>query len=89
MRSSRSPSSQIESIRMSRSYWIKLLLAATALIFAALMAVELLKGHGLEAATSFSLVWSFISGAIFTGARYYHWRRGQQCAICGDPPVPK
>ena len=74
---------------MSLSYWIKLFLAATALVFAVLMAVELLKGHGLEAAISFSLLWSFLSAAIFTGTRYYRWRRGQQCAICGDPPLPK
>ena len=71
---------------MGRAFWIKRFLAVTALVFAALMIVELLKGHGLESALAFSALWSLITGAVFTGARIYQSRRGRHCAICRDTP---
>jgi hypothetical protein len=70
-------------------FWIKRFFVATAAIFAALTAVELLKGHAPEAALTFALTWSVISGAIFTGARIYQSRRGRHCAMCRDTPEPK
>jgi hypothetical protein len=71
---------------MGRTFWIKRFAAATALIFGALMLVELLKGHPPAAALTFSATWSVISGVVFTGARIYQSRRGRHCAICRDTP---
>ena len=74
---------------MGRSYWIKRFVVVTALGFAVLMVVELLKGHGYEASLTFSAVWSLIASAAFTAARIYHSRKGRYCAICRDTPEPK
>ena len=74
---------------MNPVFWIKRFFAATVLVFVALLVVELLKGHGLEAALTFSLVWSFITSAIYTGARIYRSRKGQSCAVCRDAQEPK
>jgi len=71
---------------MSPSLWVKRFVVVTALVFAVLMVAELLKGHDLEAAITFSALWSVIASAIFTGARIYRVRKGQYCAICGDAP---
>jgi hypothetical protein len=71
---------------MGRAFWIKRFLAATALVFAILMIVELLKGHALEPALAFSALWSLITSAVFTGARIYQSRKGRHCAICRDTP---
>jgi hypothetical protein len=74
---------------MGRSFWIKRFVVVTALVFSVLMVAELAKGHGFEAALWFSAVWSLIAGAVFTGARIYHSRKGRYCAICRDTPAPR
>ena len=74
---------------MGRAFWIKRFLVVAATVFVALMAIEMLKGHGLEVALAFSLTWSVITSAVFTGIRIYRSRKGQQCAICGDTPEAK
>ena len=78
---------------MTPGFWVKRFIVVTAIVFAVLMVVELLKGHEAQAAVIFSAVWSVIAAAIFTGARIYHSRRGRHCAICGDtaesPAIPK
>jgi len=74
---------------MGSAFWIKRFFAATLLVFVLLMAVELLKGHSVEGALMFSVIWSLITSAVFTGARIYRRRKGQYCAICRDAPEPK
>ena len=74
---------------MGSAFWIKRFFAATLPVFVLLMAVELLKGHSVEGALMFSVIWSLIASAVFTGARIYRWRKGQYCAICRDAPEPK
>jgi hypothetical protein len=74
---------------MGRAYWIKKFFRVTLLVFAVLMAVELLKGHDIASALTFSAIWGLITSAVYTGASIYRWRKQQACAICGDTPEPK
>lgn len=74
---------------MGGAFWIKRFLLVWLVAFAVLLAVELLKGHGIEAALIFSASWSFAAAAIFTATRVYQSRRGRQCALCNDIPAPK
>ncbi len=74
---------------MGRTFWIKRFLTVWLLAFAVLLAVELLKGHGTQAALAFSAAWSLLAASIFTAARLYQSRRGRHCAVCNDIPPPK
>jgi len=72
---------------ISRAFWIKRFLALTALVFAVLMLVELLKGHDLETALTFSAVWSPVASGTFTAARIYQSRNPHRSRRGVTPPV--
>ena len=74
---------------MGLAFWIKRFLTVWLLAFAVLLAVELLKGHGMQAALAFSAAWSLLAASIFTAARIYQARRGRHCALCNDIPAAK
>lgn len=56
------------------------------MVFAVLLAVELLKGHELLAGVQFGLIWSAIATAAFLGTRIFYVRRGKNCPLCNDLP---
>jgi|WetSurMetagenome_2_1015567.scaffolds.fasta_scaffold858508_2 hypothetical protein len=72
---------------MQGFFWVKRFATVFAGAFATLLVVELVKGHPVEAALEFAATWGAIAGAVFAASAYYRWRKGQACALCGDPPV--
>ena len=68
------------------AFWITRLLIVTALVFAILLAVEVLKGGTLQVGWPGALLWAGISASVFTGSRYYQARKGLACALCRDLP---
>lgn len=72
---------------MNTGFWIRRFLAALVAAFVIITGAHLLRGRAMEDAIVQGLVWSVISAAIFVAANYYRWRRGQRCAVCGDPPA--
>lgn len=71
---------------MRISFWFKRALLVFAIVFALLVAVELLKGHGLEAGLQFALIWSAIATAVFISTRIFYVSRGKNCPMCNDLP---
>ena len=67
-------------------FWLKRTLLVFTITFILLVAVELLKGHGLEAGLQFALVWSAIATAVFIGTRIFYVSRGKNCPLCNDLP---
>jgi hypothetical protein len=76
-------------LHVGTRFWIKRFLVTAGAAFALLMAVELLKGHDVVAAVTFSAIWSVLAAGIFVAARLYHSRRGRACALCNDTPQPR
>ena len=71
---------------MRIAFWIKRSVLVFAIVFVSLVAVELLKGHGLEAGAQFALLWSAIATATFIGTRIFYVSRGKNCPLCNDLP---
>ena len=71
---------------MRIAFWIKRTSLVFSVVFVVLLAVELLKGHGLEAGAQFALLWSAISTATFIGTRIFYVIRGKNCPLCNDLP---
>jgi len=70
-------------------FWLRRGLSVFSLMFAFLVAVELLKGHQLLAGIQFGLIWSAIATAVFLGTRIFYVSRGRNCPLCNDlPEVP-
>jgi len=67
-------------------FWIKRGLTVYFLMFAFLVAVELLKGHGLIDAAQFGLVWSAIATVVSLGTRIFYVSQGKNCPLCNDLP---
>jgi ABC-type uncharacterized transport system permease subunit len=74
---------------MNAGFWMGRFLVALAAAFVIITGAQLLRGHTTEDAVTHGLVWSVITAVIFVGVNYYKWRRGQRCAVCGDPPASK
>jgi len=73
---------------MNTGFWIRRFLTVLVAAFVIITGAQLLRGRTTEDAIVQGLVWSVISAAIFVAVNYYKWRRGQRCAVCGDPPEP-
>ncbi|WP_342117577.1 hypothetical protein [Pseudoduganella sp. OTU4001] len=71
---------------MGTAFWIKRFLVVLVGAFVVIGAAQLLKGHEPEYAAREAAIWSIITAAVFTGARFRQARRGQNCAICKDTP---
>lgn len=71
---------------MGARFWIKRFCVMYAGIFAALLLVERLKGHGWRAALAFSGLWALISAGIFIGTRLHYASKGVACPLCKDTP---
>ena len=71
---------------MRIGFWVKRTSLVFSVVFVVLVAVELLKGHGLEAGLLFALLWSVISTAVFIGTRIFYVSRGKNCPMCNDLP---
>ncbi len=71
---------------MRIGFWVKRSLLVFSAVFVVLVAVELLKGHGLEAGAQFALIWSAIATAVFIGTRIFYVSRGKNCPMCNDLP---
>ena len=71
---------------MRIGFWIRRSLLVFSVVFVVLVAVELLKGHGLEAGAQFALLWSAIATATFIGTRIFYVSRGKNCPLCNDLP---
>ena len=67
-------------------FWTRRGLSVFSLVFALLLAVELLKGHELPAGVRFGLIWSAIATAVFLGTRIFYVSRGKNCPLCNDLP---
>ncbi|WP_438865277.1 hypothetical protein [Neptunicella sp.] len=74
---------------MAMAFWLKRTLRVFLSVFILLFMVELLKGHRLEDAIEFSLIWSGISTVIFTATRLFYSRKGINCALCDETPASK
>ena len=68
------------------AFWIKRFLMVSALVFAILLAAEVVKGGTLQGGWPSALFWASTSAAVFTGSRYYQARKGLACALCRDLP---
>jgi hypothetical protein len=68
-------------------FWIKRFIVALVLAFTVICAAHLLRGRDLRQSVTEAAIWGVISATVFTIANHYRVRRGQQCALCGDPPV--
>ncbi len=71
---------------MGTRFWINRFLVVLAGAFAVICLAQLLKGHDLAYAATQGATWGAISATVFTVARFFQARRGQQCAICKDTP---
>lgn len=78
-----------ESATLNTGFWLRRFVVALAAAFVVITAAQLLRGRPTEDAVTHGLVWSVITAAIYVGANYYRWRRGQRCIVCGDPPEPR
>ncbi len=59
------------------------------MVFAILMVVELLKGHELQMAIGFSVIWGLITSAIYIGISIYKSRKLSCHSIDADEPDSK
>lgn len=71
---------------MGTAFWIRRFCQVLGGAFVVIAGSHLLRGRGLHYALSEGAVWAIVSACVFTGARLYHSRRGQTCAICRDTP---
>lgn len=71
---------------MGALFWLRRFLTVWLSAFVIIGGVQLLKGHLLTYAATQGAIWASISATIFTVARFFQARRGQQCALCNDTP---
>ena len=71
---------------MGAAFWIKRFFTVLVGVFIVIAAAQLLKGHTVNYSAAHGAIWSFVSAAVFTAARYWQSRQGQHCAICKDTP---
>ncbi len=64
---------------MPARFWAKRFALAFVLATALLFLVEQFKGHALEQALQFALLWGTGSAALFTGIGYWRFRRNPAC----------
>jgi len=67
-------------------FWIGRFAIAMGVAFVVIAGAQMLKGNSLEYAVVQGLLWSIVAAAVFTMTGVYRWRRGERCAVCGDPP---
>jgi heme A synthase len=74
---------------VSAAFWIRRFLAVFVIAFAIIGAAQLMKGHDAIYSMMHPGLWGLASALVFTIARYFQSRSGQQCAICKDTPETK
>lgn len=74
---------------MGTAFWIRRFFTVFAVAFAIIGAVQLLKGRGAVYSITHAALWGLASSLVFTVARYFQSRAGQQCTICKDTPEMK
>jgi hypothetical protein len=74
---------------MRIGFWLKRGFYVFVIVMAILFCVELIKGHTIEQAIYFSLVWAGISAVIFILTRIYYVNKGINCQVCNDLPTEK
>ncbi len=72
--------------KMGAATWVRRFAYVFAVAFAVIVASHLVRDRVLVYAVGQGLLWSGIAATVFTVVRYYHWRRGRECALCGDLP---
>ena len=70
---------------MRAAFWIRRVLPVFAFGFLIIAGAAALKGHPRREAASHGFLWSAISTGIFASTGVYKSRKGQRCALCGDP----
>ncbi|HNV84477.1 MAG TPA: hypothetical protein PLF92_12165 [Arenimonas sp.] len=71
---------------MGSAFWVRRFLLVFGIVFAAIVAAHLLRGHELVYSLKESVLWAMISTNIFITSRIYQSRRGVHCALCKDTP---
>ena len=71
---------------MSAAFWVRRFLVAFIVALVVIAGAQLLKGHTLEYSVTEGLLWSLVAASVYTGVALNKWRRGRQCAVCGDTP---
>jgi hypothetical protein len=71
------------------AFWIRRFFTVFAIAFVIIGAAQLLKGRGAAYSLTQAALWGLASSLVFTVARYFQSRAGQQCAICKDTPEIK
>ena len=60
-------------------------LVAACIAFAVLLASQLLKGHGTDAALRFAAMWAVITSAVYVAALVYRLKRAEACQSRNAP----
>lgn len=71
---------------MRPGFWIKRFCTVLLGAFVVIAVARRIRGHDLAYAIQQGAIWAPISAALFTGARFFHSRRGNHCALCRDTP---
>jgi len=71
---------------MSVKFWLARASKVFAMVAILLFIVELLKGHLLQDAITFALLWSVMSTAVYVAASIYQLRKGKACPLCVEQP---
>lgn len=66
---------------MGTGFWIKRFLIALLIAGAALVAVQLAKGHDVREAAQFGVVWGIVSSALFTLIGFLRYKRNPSCML--------
>ncbi|GAA5137195.1 hypothetical protein GCM10025767_17550 [Thalassotalea piscium] len=74
---------------MGIKFWVVRSIKVFLSIFVILIIIEQLKGHDIQNAVMFSLLWSFLSTLVFISSRVYQSRKGVVCTLCNDTPEQK
>jgi hypothetical protein len=68
----------------STAFWVRRYFVVAGAAFVLLVAVGLLKDRPFDRILAESLLWSVLTAAVFTAARYRSARKGEACALCRD-----
>lgn len=71
---------------MGRHFWIRRFVQIFLIALAIITVIQFLKTGDLSFALRHGLIWAAISATVFSAARIWQSRRGQDCAICKDTP---
>jgi hypothetical protein len=73
---------------MGTRFWIRRSCTVFVGALVVITVAQFFKGHDLQYSVTQGVIWSAVATSVFTFARIWQSRRGQQCAICDDTPEP-